>query len=77
MHRYFPSEGSCFMNKNYRLLEKYSKGKMILNKQEATAMLKEIRFGKYSQFFQLYYKAQNTGGTAALAKSFSEIRDVA
>ena len=56
MKKHFPSEDSCFINKNYGLLQKYSNGQKILCKQETLKLLKEVSFSGLSKFNQLYYK---------------------
>jgi MoaA/NifB/PqqE/SkfB family radical SAM enzyme len=55
MQSYFPSEESCFINKNYPLLQKYSHDGQPLCFSDSLAMLQEVQFGPYSKFFQLYY----------------------
>jgi MoaA/NifB/PqqE/SkfB family radical SAM enzyme len=52
----FPTEDGCFINKNYRLLRRYSCGRRTLNKTETLEMLKEVRFGDLSHFNKLHYK---------------------
>jgi MoaA/NifB/PqqE/SkfB family radical SAM enzyme len=42
MKNCFPSEDSCFINKNYRLLQKYGQEEIPLNKQKSLQMMKEI-----------------------------------
>ncbi len=56
MRKYFPSENTCFINKNYRLIQKYFKGAAPLGIQESTKVAEEACFGPFSRFFQLYYK---------------------
>lgn len=56
MKKHFPSENSCFINKNYRLLEKYSRGQAVLDKIATLSMMREVRFGNLSRFSRLYYK---------------------
>lgn len=55
MRQLFPSENGCFINKNYRLLQKYSRGRNVLSRQDSTLMMKEVRFGPLARFFELYY----------------------
>ena len=55
MKRYFPSGDRCFINNNYRLLQRYSTGQKVLCKQDAVKMLQEAYFGGFSKFNQLYY----------------------
>jgi MoaA/NifB/PqqE/SkfB family radical SAM enzyme len=56
MKRHFPSEDRCFINKNFRLIQKYFKGASPLGIQESLKVVEEARFGPRSRFFQLYYK---------------------
>jgi MoaA/NifB/PqqE/SkfB family radical SAM enzyme len=51
----FPSEDGCFINKNYRLLQRYSAGRHTLDKADTLKMLEEVHFGGLSKFNQLYY----------------------
>jgi MoaA/NifB/PqqE/SkfB family radical SAM enzyme len=55
MKRHFPSENSCFINKNYHLLKKYSDGQALLDKTATLKMMKEVNFGPLSRFSELYY----------------------
>ncbi len=55
MKKHFPSEDGCFINKNYRLLERYSDGQGILCKADTLKMLQEARMGELSRFNKLYY----------------------
>ena len=55
MKDHFPSEDSCFINKNYRLLKRYSAGRKTLGKADTLKMLQEVRFGRLSRFNGLYY----------------------
>lgn len=61
MRRRFPSDSSCFMNKNYRLLEKYSRGRKVLSEKESPALMEEVSFGERSAFFKLYYGREKKG----------------
>ncbi len=56
MRRLFPSEDTCFINKNYGLIQKYFRETAPLGKQESTKVAEEACFGPRSRFFQLYYK---------------------
>jgi len=55
MKKYFPSESSCFINKNYELLKKYYKGQSPIRKEDSIEMMKEVRFSPLSTFSRLYY----------------------
>jgi MoaA/NifB/PqqE/SkfB family radical SAM enzyme len=56
MKSHFPSEDRCFINKNYRLIQKYFRGTAPLGIQESIKVTKEACYGPRSRFFQLYYK---------------------
>jgi MoaA/NifB/PqqE/SkfB family radical SAM enzyme len=56
MKSHFPSEDRCFINKNYRLIQKYFRGTAPLGIQESVKVTKEACYGPRSRFFQLYYK---------------------
>ncbi|HOS70257.1 MAG TPA: radical SAM protein [Bacillota bacterium] len=56
MKEHFPSESSCFINKNYELLKKHYKGQSPISKEDTLEMMKEVRFSPMSEFFRLYYK---------------------
>ncbi|MCX5971220.1 MAG: radical SAM protein [Coprothermobacterota bacterium] len=51
-----PSHEGCFINTNYRLLQKYAGGRAMLNKEHAIKMMEEVRFGPPSEFGRLYYR---------------------
>lgn len=55
MKRTFPSENSCFINKNYRLLRKFSQGEIPIKKQKTLEMIKEVEFGPLARFFEVHY----------------------
>jgi MoaA/NifB/PqqE/SkfB family radical SAM enzyme len=55
MGRYFPSEESCFINRNYPLLEKFGRGRIPLGKEESQELLTEVRFGPLARFFDIHY----------------------
>ncbi len=55
MRQLFPSEDTCFINKNYRLLQKHSAGQKMLTKADTLNLLREVEFGELSRFNQLYY----------------------
>jgi len=50
-----PSRDRCFINTNYRLLQKYSNGQAMLNKDNSHRMMEEVRFRSLSKFGQLFY----------------------
>jgi MoaA/NifB/PqqE/SkfB family radical SAM enzyme len=56
MKAYFPSEETCFINKNYKLFKKYVRDHTIVRSEDSLALMREVDFGPFSRFFQLYYK---------------------
>jgi MoaA/NifB/PqqE/SkfB family radical SAM enzyme len=68
MQKYFPSEGSCFINKNYRLLQKYSAGQMALDKAATISLMQEVSFGPLSGFYQLYNRSEKKSQTITAAQ---------
>jgi len=55
MKESFPSEECCFINKNYKLFQKYIKENSIVNPEDSLALIKEVEFGPLARFFQLDY----------------------
>jgi MoaA/NifB/PqqE/SkfB family radical SAM enzyme len=55
MRRHFPSEESCFINRNYSLLQKHGRGQIPLGKAESEELLAEVRFGPLAKFFEIFY----------------------
>jgi MoaA/NifB/PqqE/SkfB family radical SAM enzyme len=55
MQRHFPSEESCFINRNYPLLRTHGRGKIPLGKAESEELLAEVRFGPLARFFEIFY----------------------
>jgi MoaA/NifB/PqqE/SkfB family radical SAM enzyme len=56
MKQYFPSEECCFINKNYKLFQKYTKDNSPVCREDSFALMQEVHFGPLSRFFQLYYQ---------------------
>jgi MoaA/NifB/PqqE/SkfB family radical SAM enzyme len=56
MKGYFPSEESCFINKNYSLLRKYYNGHYPICKEDTLKLMQEVSFGPFSRFQQLLYR---------------------
>lgn len=56
MKKHFPSEGSCFINKNYKLFQKYIKDNSIVSKEDSISLMSDVDFGSLSRFFELYYR---------------------
>lgn len=55
MRQYFPSEECCFINKNYKLFQKYMKDDSIVSREDSVALLQQIEFGPLPRFFRYYY----------------------
>jgi MoaA/NifB/PqqE/SkfB family radical SAM enzyme len=55
MRRHFPSERSCFINRNYPLLQKHGRGRIPLGKAESEELLAEVRFGPLAKFFEIFH----------------------
>lgn len=53
MKSYFPTEGCCFINKNYELIGKYAKGKSPIGREDSLLMMGEVQFGELSRFSRL------------------------
>ena len=55
MKRHFPSDESCFINRNYSLLQKYGRGRIPLGAAESEELLAEVHFGPLAKFFEIFY----------------------
>jgi MoaA/NifB/PqqE/SkfB family radical SAM enzyme len=75
MKKHFPSEGGCFINKNYRLLQKYSNGQNIIGRRETLQMMEEVSFGSLSKFFQLYYPSHKRPVAQSVSELDHEVRE--
>lgn len=64
MRERFHSDSRCFINKNYRLFQKYSNGRKMLRRDESVKLMDEVDFGDMSAFFQLYYGTKRHGQLA-------------
>ncbi len=53
MTRHFPSESSCFINKNYKILKKYYQGVTPIDYENTLKILSETKFGPLSKFSKL------------------------
>ena len=53
MRARFPSERSCFINKNYRLFQSRSRGGGPIQREDALEMLSQVRFGPRARFLEL------------------------
>ena len=55
MKSHFPTEGRCFINRNYALLRKYHTSSEPLGAEAARKLMEEVQFAPYARFFQLHY----------------------
>lgn len=69
MRHSFPTEDSCFINKNYRLLQRYSSGRQVLTVQDTMKMLAEVKFGSLSRFNALHLQSSGKSCRGALDRS--------
>ena len=53
MRKKFPSEETCFINRNYGLLKKYYQGKMPMDPEDSARILDEVSFGQPSRFIKM------------------------
>ena len=56
MRQRFPTERSCFMNKNFETLQRHSGNQLPLSKDLSVKLIEEIDFGPMPKFFQLHHK---------------------
>jgi MoaA/NifB/PqqE/SkfB family radical SAM enzyme len=52
----FPTEKSCFINRNYRALGRYAKTGSPVGEADSMKLLGEIQFGPRAKFFELKYR---------------------
>lgn len=65
MRECFPSESRCFINRNYRTLERFHEGHLPLRGENVRRMMTEIDFGPFSRFMELYYGRKGGRNAAA------------
>jgi MoaA/NifB/PqqE/SkfB family radical SAM enzyme len=56
LRRRFPSEESCFINRNYERLAAASGGRIPLDREASEAALAGIEFGPLARFFEVFYR---------------------
>jgi hypothetical protein len=59
MRSHFPTEGRCFINHHYRLLQERHTGDGPLGLRQTRELMAKIRFGPYARFFALQYGRGN------------------
>ncbi len=50
----FPSEASCFVNRNYRAFQAHANGKILLSREVSLEMLKNVSFGPPCEFLEIF-----------------------
>ncbi len=55
MRKRFPTENSCFINKNYPRFQHFSTEQIPIAKEDAVRLMQEVEFGPLAKFFRLYY----------------------
>ena len=56
MRKHFPSESTCFINKNYELIHRYYEGTSPISMESSLKIVGETTFGPLAKFFALQYK---------------------
>jgi MoaA/NifB/PqqE/SkfB family radical SAM enzyme len=56
MKSHFPSDDTCFINKNYHRIGAASRGQGFLNAAESLQVMRQVEFGRLSGFFRLYLR---------------------
>ncbi|MBN2010645.1 radical SAM protein [candidate division KSB1 bacterium] len=51
----FPTENTCFINKNYKILQKYMPSNSSIQKDDALKVIDEVEFGPLPKFFKMHY----------------------
>ncbi len=57
MQKQFPSENTCFINKNYETLQRHFEGTSPITTEDSMDIVKEVEFGPLSRFFSLQYES--------------------
>ena len=52
----FPTENTCFINKNYKTLQKYLRPDSPIGEEDSLKITREIQFGRPAKFFELRYR---------------------
>jgi MoaA/NifB/PqqE/SkfB family radical SAM enzyme len=52
----FPTEESCFINKNYPILQKYYQGQSPIVKEDSVKIMEEVGVEPLPRFFRLHYR---------------------
>jgi MoaA/NifB/PqqE/SkfB family radical SAM enzyme len=56
MLKRFPTENTCFINKNYKTIQKYMQPDSPVGKEDSLKIMDEIQFGPLAKFFELQYR---------------------
>ena len=52
----FPTENTCFINKNYEFLQKHTQASGPVAEEDSLKIMEEIQFGPLARFFRLQYR---------------------
>jgi MoaA/NifB/PqqE/SkfB family radical SAM enzyme len=52
----FPTEDTCFINKNYETLQKHTQGTVPIAQEVSMRVMEKIQFGPLARFFRLQYR---------------------
>lgn len=66
MKSWFPSEESCFMNRNYPLVQRHSGGHLPMRPEQTLAMMNEVELGPLAAFYEVFYRHTTGRKTAAI-----------
>ena len=56
MRQRFPTENSCFINKNFERLQSAQGSDLPIGKEESIRIMKDTEFGPLPKFFELQYR---------------------
>jgi MoaA/NifB/PqqE/SkfB family radical SAM enzyme len=56
MRELFPTEDTCFINKNYEIVQKSMNMHVPIRKEDSKNVMEKIKFGPLAKYFQLQYR---------------------
>ena len=56
MRRCFPTEDTCFINRNYEMLMPFGGGRLPVRREDSLKLVESVHFGPLSGFFRLHYR---------------------
>ncbi len=56
MRRCFPTEDTCFINRNYEMLRPFGGGRLPVRREDSLKLVESVHFGPLSGFFRLHYR---------------------